>query len=319
MKHREENMSMGRLLAWVVPGLVLVLAACGAPTAQVANTDAAGGSTAGEYFRAGVLVDTAWVLEHLDNSSVRFLDLSKEAETFEAGHLPGAQYVAMRTDLTNLNDPTEGQIVSRDGLSELLSGLGIAQDDTLVLYDDSDNVQAARAYWVLKYYQHEDVRIYNGGSKKWLADGQELTTEAASYAPTEYVANAPDPDIRTTWDHVIASLDDPETLFCDTRRTSEYIGVEVRADRGGHIPGAIHVEWTEAVNSDGTFRSAAELEKLYREAGFDPDRKIIAYCQTGVRSAHTWFVMHELLGWEDVRNYDGSWREYGDNPDSPIQ
>lgn len=304
------------LLGWIVALAVLVLSACAAPTTQVAFTDQ---PLPEDYTKPDVLVDTAWVQAHLDDPSMRLIDLSDAEEVYLAGHLPGAVYVDMREDIVNPADPTRGQIMTRAGMSELFSSLGIEQDDTLVLYDNQDNVQAARAYWSFKYYQHPDVRILNGGTKKWLADGLELTTETVSYPPSSYTANAADPAIRTTWQDVMASVDDPSTLFCDTRSVLEYQGVTVRAERGGHIPGAINVDWPAAVNSDGTFRSAAELYTLYTTAGFTPEHDIITYCQTGVRSAHTWFVLHELLGFPSVRNYDGSWEEYGNHPDSPIQ
>jgi thiosulfate/3-mercaptopyruvate sulfurtransferase len=272
-----------------------------------------------EYANPDLLVSPDWVAARLDDADVRLIDLSDAEEVYEAGHIPGAVYVDMREDIVNPDDPTRGQIMTRQGMSELFSRLGIEQDDTLVLYDNKDNVQAARAYWSFKYYQHPDVRILNGGTGKWLDDGYELTTEEASFSKSNYIANEADPEIRTTWQDVVASVDDPSTLFCDTRSSLEYHGVNRRAEYGGHIPGAVNVDWPAAVNSDGTFRSAAELYTLYTEAGFTPDRQIIAYCQTGVRSAHTWVVLHELLGYPNVRNYDGSWEEYGNRSDSPIQ
>jgi thiosulfate/3-mercaptopyruvate sulfurtransferase len=271
------------------------------------------------YARPEVLVDTVWVLQHLDDDNVRLLDVSAEADTFEAGHLPGAQYVDWKTDLTNPDDPVRGQVLSRDGLSVVLSKLGVENDDTVVFYDDTSNLFAARAYWVLKYYQHDDVRIYNGGTKKWEADGEELTAEVATVAASEYQAGEPDPSIRTNWQYVVDHVDDSSTLFCDTRGPKEYAGTDVRSERGGHIPGAINVEWSNAVNPDGTFRDAASLAELYSKAGFDPDKEIITYCQTGVRGAHTWFVLRELLGYPNVRNYDGSWEEYGNDSDSLIE
>jgi thiosulfate/3-mercaptopyruvate sulfurtransferase len=272
-----------------------------------------------DYANPELLVDPAWVAARLDDANVRLIDLSDSEEVYEAGHIPGAVYVDMREDIVNPDDPTRGQIMTREGMSELFSSLGIEQDDTLVLYDNKDNVQAARAYWSFKYYQHPDVRILNGGTGKWLDDGYELTADAASFPTSTYIANAADPAIRTTWQDVVASVDDTSTLFCDTRSSLEYHGVNRRAEYGGHIPGAVNVDWPAAVNSDGTFRSAAELYTLYTNAGFTPDRDIVTYCQTGVRSAHTWFVLQELLGYPSVRNYDGSWEEYGNRSDSPIQ
>ncbi len=303
-----------RFLILILLLAIVGLSACGVTTsgAEISAPD--------RYAHPEVLVDTSWVSDHLDDANVHLIDVSDKPETFEAGHLPGAQYVSWQTDLTNPDDPVRGQILTGEALSELMSRLGVDNDDTVVLYDNTNNLFAARAYWALKYYQHDEVRLYNGGSKKWIADGQQLTTEVASVATSQYVAGESDPAIRTNWQYVVDHTDDPSTLFCDTRGPKEYTGTDVRSARGGHIPGAINVEWTNAVNpEDGTFRDAAALAELYQKAGFTPDKEIITYCQTGVRGAHTWFVLRELLGYPNVRNYDGSWEEYGNNSDSPIE
>jgi thiosulfate/3-mercaptopyruvate sulfurtransferase len=221
--------------------------------------------------------------------------------------------------LSNPDDPVRGQVATAAQVSAALSSVGLARDQTVVLYDRRNNLSAARAYWVLKYYQHADVRIYNGGTPKWSEDGQALSTDMTEYEPSDYQAGSPDPEIRTTWQYVVDHTDDPATLFCDVRSPDEHLGLDVRAERGGHIPGSINVEWTAAVNSNGTFKSANDLTALYSGAGFTSDRQIITYCQTGVRGAHTWFVLSELLGYPSVRNYDGSWGEYGNNPESPIE
>jgi thiosulfate/3-mercaptopyruvate sulfurtransferase len=295
----------------------IILGACAAPESQPGA--AANQAVADTYAHPGVLVDTTWVREHLDDSQVRFIDVSSSPDVYAAGHLPGAQYIDWQTDLTNPDDPVRGQILTRAALSQLLSRLGVEQDDTLVFYDDTSNLFAARAYWVLKYYQHPDVRIYNGGSKRWIADGQQLTAETTSAAASHYSAGEPDPSIRTDWQYVVDHVGDSGTLFCDVRGPKEYTGTDVRSARGGHIPGAINVEWSNAVNADGTFRAASALAELYGKAGFTPDKQIITYCQTGVRGAHTWFVLRELLGYPNVRNYDGSWEDYGNQGDSPIE
>lgn len=270
------------------------------------------------YANPDVLVDTEWVAQHLDDENVKFLDVSSNQEAYAEGHLPGAQFVDWQSDLTNPEDPVRGQVLSRNALSDLLSRLGVEKDDTVVLYDDTNNLFATRAYWALKYYQHDDVRVYNGGTKQWTAANKELTTEEPTLAASAYEAGEADPAIRTTWQYVVDHAGEDGVVFCDTRSPEEHTGTDVRADRGGHIPGSINVEWTAAVNDDGTFKSAQELSELYQNAGFTPDSEIITYCQTGVRGAHTWFVLTELLGYPEVRNYDGSWEEYGNIADSPI-
>lgn len=315
---------------WSLMGLLVVLAlvvsACAAPGSSPAAAPAAEGSsvetevaTAPEgYANPDILIDTAWVLENLDNPSVALIEVGS-LENYEAGHIPGAIHVNPGSQLTNPEDSTQGQVMTQDALTELFSGLGITHDTTVVIYDESRNLSASRAYWVLKYYQHDDVRIYNGGKNLWVAEGNELSTEVVEVSPSDYVAREADPEIRTTAEYVMERIDDEGVIMCDTRNAEEYAGTDVRADRGGHIPGAINIDWVYNVDSDGLFKSAEELYALYTAAGFSPDKQIITYCQTGVRGAHTWFVLRELLGFPDVRNYDGSWAEYGNRDDTPIQ
>ena len=294
-------------LLWIVLSSA-VLASC--------NSDA--GETAEVAFATDVLVDTEWIEAHAADPSLRVLEVGGNANAFGEGHLPGAVFLSMRS-LSNPDDPIGGQIATAAQVSAALSIMGLGRDQTVVLYDRRNNLQAARAYWVLKYYQHADVRIYNGGTPKWTEDGQVMSTVMVEYEPSDYQAGPPDPEIRTTWQYVVDHTDDPATLFCDTRGPEEYLGRDVRAERGGRIPGSINVEWTAAVNANGTFKSSEELAALYGEAGFTPDKQIITYCQSGVRGAHTWFVLSELLGYPSVRNYDGSWVEYGNNPESPVE
>ena len=294
-------------LLWIVLSSA-VLASC--------NSDA--GETAEVAFATDVLVDTEWIEAHAADPSLRVLEVGGNANAFGEGHLPGAAFVSMRS-LSNPDDPIGGQIATAAQVSAALSNVGLGRDQTVVLYDRRNNLQAARAYWVLKYYQHADVRIYNGGTPKWTEDGQVMSTVVVEYEPSDYQAGPPDPEIRTTWQYVVDHTDDPATLFCDTRSPEEYLGRDVRAERGGRIPGSINVEWTAAVNANGTFKSSEELAALYGGAGFTPDKQIITYCQSGVRGAHTWFVLSELLGYPSVRNYDGSWVEYGNNPESPVE
>lgn len=312
--------------------MTLVMTACvpvappaaAEPAAQPAAEQAAEPAEAPETAAVAApqsLVDTEWVVAHQDDPNVRFLAISGKQEDFDAGHLPNAIYINLGEDLTNPADSTQGQILTQEALGTLFSRLGIENDDTLVVYDGSNNLLSARAYWAFKYYQHADVRLYNGGTKKWVADGNDLSTEAVAALPaSEYVAGDADPDLRTTGEYVLEHLDDPSTVVCDTRGPGEYAGTDVRADRGGHIPGAINVEWVNTVNAeDGTFKDAAYLADLYQRAGFSPDKQVITYCQTGVRGAHTWYVLSELLNYPQVRNYDGSWVEWGNDPSKPLE
>ncbi len=302
------------MLNMLLLAFAFALAAC-APAAEPGTPDLVTGAA----IQTDVLVDTEWVLANLNTPSIRFIDVSGNVDAFNDGHLPAAQYVDWVEDLTNPDDPVRGQILTQDGLSALLSRLGIENGDTIVLYDNINNLLAARAYWVLKYYQHENVLVYNGGAKKWVADGQTFSTDIADVVASNYVAASPDEAIRTDYQYVLDHLDDSNVQFCDARSPGEYAGTDARSARGGRIPGAIGVEWVNAVNEDGTFVDTATLATLYSAAGFSPDNAIITYCQTGVRGAHTWFVLRELLGYPDVRNYDGSWEEYGNIPDAPIE
>jgi len=298
--------------------IITLLAGCVAPAAAPAAGAAA--QLVDSYANANALVDTEWVAAHLDDENVRLLDIGGNQENYDQGHLPGAIFVSLGADLTNPEDSTEGQILTAEQLTAVMSRLGIENDDTLVLYDANRNLLAARAYWVLKYYQHAgDLHVYNGGSTKWVADGQALTTEAPTIETSQYVAGEADPAIRTTGDYVLEHLDDPSTVLCDTRGPGEFAGTDVRSAQGGHIPGATNVDWTITVNEDGTFKDAAFLSDLYQKAGFTPDKEVITYCQTGVRGAHTWFVLKELLGYPNVRNYDGSWEEWGNDGSKPVE
>jgi thiosulfate/3-mercaptopyruvate sulfurtransferase len=311
------------LLAATVMISVLVSACAGlsAPPTGASQPAAASEPAVATIANPDALVDTAWVAAHLDDPNVRLLAIAGNREDYDAGHLPNAIYINLGEDLTNPADSTQGQILTQEALGELFSRLGIENDDTLVVYDGNNNLLAARAYWVFKYYQHPDVRLYDGGAKQWVANGNSLSTEpVTALAPTTYVPNDADPTLTASSEYVLAHLDDPETVLCDARGPGEYAGTDVRAARGGHIPGAINVDWVQAVDTDaGTFRDVTYLADLYWKAGFDPSKQVITYCQTGVRGAHTWFVLSELLGYPNVRNYDGSWVEWGNDPEKPIE
>ncbi len=270
------------------------------------------------YVNPDLLVDTEWVQENWEADGVRLIHVGGNVEDFDAGHLPGATFL-LSANLTNPDDPIRGQIGTAEQVATALGAVGLTTEDTIVLYDANSNLSAARAYWVLKYYQHANVRIYNGGLIKWQEDGQELVTETPEIAPTVYEIAEADAEIRTTGDYVLEHYDDAGVQLCDARNPEEFIGTDVRSEVGGHIPGAINLDWVNTVHADGTFLPAAELDRLFQLSGFERENEIITYCQTGVRGAHVWFVLRELLGYPNVRNYDGSWEEWGNTPEEfPI-
>jgi thiosulfate/3-mercaptopyruvate sulfurtransferase len=276
------------------------------------------GSAVAPYAKPDILVDTEWVLKNGTAKGVRLVHLGGKPEDYAAGHVPSAVYLNLN-DLVNPDNPVQGQIATGPQVATALGKIGVTENDTVILLDANSSLLASRAYWVLKYYQHKDVRVYNGGQKKWVADGQALATDAPEVKAATYTIAEADPEIRTTGEYVLEHLDDADVQLCDARSVKEFIGTDVRADRGGHIPGAINLDWVNTVEKDGTFKSEEDLTALFEKAGFKRDKQIITYCQTGVRGAHVWFILRELLGYPDVRNYDGSWVEWGNNPNAPIE
>jgi thiosulfate/3-mercaptopyruvate sulfurtransferase len=269
-----------------------------------------------------VLVTTDWLTERLDDPKVVVAEVDENPDLYDEGHVPGAIKLHWREDL---QDPIERDLVEKDAFEKLMSDRGISNDSTLVLYGDKNNWFAAYAYWYLKIYGHRDVRILDGGRQKWIDEGRELTTDGPSVSEASYTARDRDETIRARRDAVLKSLGNDALV--DVRSPQEYAGDLVAppgyeqegAQRGGHIPTAQSIPWASAVRDDGTFKSADELRELYTGKGVTPDRAVTAYCRIGERSAHTWFVLRELLGYEDVKNYDGSWTEWGNLVDVPIE
>jgi thiosulfate/3-mercaptopyruvate sulfurtransferase len=271
-----------------------------------------------------VLVSTAWVAEHADDPSVVLAEVDEKPELYDEGHIRGALKLHWQEDL---QDPVERDLVDRESFERLMSDLGISNDTTVVLYGDRNNWFAAYAYWYLKIYGHEDVRILDGGRQKWIEEGRELTTEVPSPARASYTARERDDALRAYRDQVLEWLGAHDRALVDVRSPQEYSGELISApgyeqegaQRAGHIPTAASIPWASAVRDDGTFKPADELRALYRAKGITPDKEVTAYCRIGERSAHTWFVLRELLGFERVRNYDGSWTEWGNLVDVPIE
>ncbi len=271
-----------------------------------------------------VLVSTDWVAERLGDPSVVVAEVDENPDLYEEGHIPGAVKLHWKEDL---QDPIERDLVEKDVFERLLGERGIGNDTTVVLYGDKNNWFAAYAYWYLKIYGHEDVRILDGGRQKWIDEGRELTTDPPVPQPKTYIAKERDESIRARRDQVLQWIGEDGRALVDVRSPQEYSGELVAppgyeqegASRTGHIPTAQSIPWAQAVRDDGTFKSADELRELYGSKGVTPDKEITAYCRIGERSAHTWFVLHELLGYERVRNYDGSWTEWGNLVDVPIE
>lgn len=276
------------------------------------------------YAHPDALVDTTWVAEHLNDPRVRLVEVDVDTAAYDTGHIPGAVGWDWQTQLS---DRVNRDLTPKAELERLLGAAGVTPDTTVVLYGDNNNWFAAWAFWQLKMYGHRDVRLMNGGRKKWVAEGRPLTTELPSYAATAYTAQEPNSAIRAFRDQILKSLPAKSVALIDVRSPKEFSGEllapenlpQEGAQRGGHIPGAVNIPWASAVNEDGTFKSRAELEALYGAKGITPDRQTVAYCRIGERSSHTWFVLTYLLGHPNVRNYDGSWTEWGSLVGAPIE
>jgi thiosulfate/3-mercaptopyruvate sulfurtransferase len=272
--------------------------------------------------REDVLVSADWAEKNLGTEGVVFLEVDEDTTAYDGGHLPGAVKINWTEEL---QDPVRRDILTQEQFGELLSRKGVSNDDTVVLYGGNNNWFAAYAYWQFKLYGHDKLVLLDGGRKKWELDGRTLTTDVVERPATTYTAKPANNAIRALRDEVIAAIGTKNLV--DVRSPDEFSGKilapahlpQEQSQRPGHIPSAINIPWSKAANEDGTFKSDAELTELYGEAGFDAGKATIAYCRIGERSSHTWFVLQELLGNTDVKNYDGSWTEYGSLVGVPIE
>ncbi|HTF48966.1 MAG TPA: sulfurtransferase [Pseudonocardia sp.] len=272
--------------------------------------------------RQDVLVSADWAEQNLDTDGVVFVEVDEDTTAYDGGHLPGAVKINWKTEL---QDQVVRDFVDKGQFEKLLSEKGIGNDDTVLLYGGNNNWFAAYAYWYFKLYGHDKVQLLDGGRKKWELDGRTLTKDEPTRQQTSYTAKDPDLSIRAFRQETIDAIGVKNLV--DVRSPDEFSGKilapahlpQEQAQRPGHIPSAINVPWSKAANEDGTFKSDADLEELYTGAGLDGSKPTIAYCRIGERSSHTWFVLHELLGQSDVKNYDGSWTEYGSLVGAPIE
>ncbi len=286
------------------------------------------------YTNPDVLVETAWVAEHGSDPDVRVVESDEDVHLYESGHIPGAGKVDWHTDL---NDPRVRDYVDARGFARLMGRLGIANDTTVIFYGDKKNWWACYAYWVFRLYAHDRLKVMNGGRKKWVAEGRPLVQDVPTYAPTMYMVRQSRPGIRASRTDVLTHIGNPNPrqlvvrlpaghALVDVRSPAEFSGELLHmpeypqegALRGGHIPGSVNIPWSEMVTEDGTFQPAGEVRHLYEAEGITPDKDVIVYCRIGERSALTWFVLHELMGYRRVRNYDGSWTEWGNSVGVPI-
>jgi thiosulfate/3-mercaptopyruvate sulfurtransferase len=266
-------------------------------------------------------VSTAWLEEHLHDPNVRVVEASIAKESYDAEHIPGAMWVDFHRDLLVHGDESSGYVLTPEQYAVLMSSLGIAPGSVVVWYGDRHSSYAMRGFWMMDRYGHAGgARVLEGGRERWLGEKRPVTRDAAIVTPTRYPAPAATLDEnRATWQQVRDAIGARNKVVLDVRADDEYDGRLVRAKHGGHIPGAVHVEWTDATAGDNVLKSAEELRALYASHGVTPDKEIIAHCQLGIRAVHTWFVLKHVLGYPHVKNYDGSWQEWGNRDDLPIE
>ncbi|MQA07793.1 MAG: sulfurtransferase [Pseudonocardiaceae bacterium] len=272
--------------------------------------------------REDVLVSTEWAEQNLETNGVVFAEVDEDTSAYDAGHIPAAVKIDWKNDL---QDPVRRDFVDKAGFEKLLSDKGISNDDQVILYGGNNNWFAAYAYWYFKLYGHQNVKLLDGGRKKWELDGRTLSTDEVKRPATNYTAKEQDRSLRAFRDEVVEAINNKNLV--DVRSPDEFSGKllapahlpQESAQRAGHVPSALNVPWAKAANEDGTFKSDDELRELYSEVGLDTSKPTIAYCRIGERSSHTWFALHELLGLSDVKNYDGSWTEYGSLVGVPVE
>ncbi len=277
-----------------------------------------------DYAHPESLVSTEWVAEHGGEANVRLVEVDVDTSAYAQGHIAGAVGWNWQSQL---QQPVRRDLAAKEEIEQLLGSSGIGNDTTVILYGDNNNWFAAWAFWQLKYYGHADVRLMNGGRAKWEAEGRPMTTEVPSPAAAAYTAGEGDQSIRAYRDQVLALVNAGSVALVDVRSPAEFSGEllapanlpQEGSQRGGHIPGASNIPWGQAVDEDGAFKSADALRELYGGQGIDGSRETIAYCRIGERSSHTWFALTQLLGFENVRNYDGSWTEWGSIVGAPIE
>jgi thiosulfate/3-mercaptopyruvate sulfurtransferase len=277
------------------------------------------------YSNPEALVETDWLEANRNDPNVRIIEVDEDTSAYDSGHIPGAVGWNWNTDL---HAPVGRDYVDQEGLSRLLQGAGVGPETTVVLYGGNNNWFAAYAYWLLRYLGYGNVRLLDGGRKKWELEGREMTADVPSHQPTDFRVEGPiNSDFRAFRDYVLDRVQEGNAAFVDVRSPEEYRGEKLAPDHlpqeqaqvPGHIPGAANIPWAKAANDDGSFRSADELRELYGGAGVTDDKEVIAYCRIGERSSHSWFVLRELLGYQNVKNYDGSWTEYGSLVGAPVE
>ncbi|HYM15633.1 MAG TPA: sulfurtransferase [Dehalococcoidia bacterium] len=267
------------------------------------------------------LVTPAWLKTRLGDPSLRILESSIEKATYDAAHIPGALWVEPHGDLLRNGDESSGFPPTPEQYAALMRRLGVTPDTTVVWYGDRHSVYAMRGFWTMDYFRHPaPVHVLQGGRERWLREGRAVTSEVESPPSASYpVPSAVDDTDAATWQDVRDAIGRAGSVVLDVRSPEEHDGRLVRAARGGHVPGAVNIEWTDAAAGDNVLRPADELRRMYEDAGVTPDREVITHCQLGIRAVHTWFVLKHVLGYPHVRNYAGSWQEWGNRPDSPIE